>query len=149
MYCITADATPQRGTLRLVQRVYKEYWEPTLGFRSIGQHARCTTCARLAKTRRDSPDMDERANADAEYKAHLKGVFAMRRVDMRFSQMSAASCEPGCTLPNRCLHIRIDGLDQAKGRCPRNLENSKQWSTLWRPQLHIVGVTVEGLFEQY
>ena len=93
--------------------------------------------------------MDERANADAEYKAHLKGVFAMRRVDMRFSQMSAASCEPGCTLPNRCLHIRIDGLDQAKGRCPRNLENSKEWSTLWRPQLHIVGVTVEGLFEQY
>ena len=93
--------------------------------------------------------MAERANADAEYKAHLKGVFAMRRVDLRFSQMSAASCEPGCTLPNRCLHIRIDGLDQAKGRCPRNLENSKQWSTLWRPQLHIVGVTVEGLFEQY
>ena len=132
-----------------MQRVYKEYWEPTLGFRSIGQHSRCTTCAKLAKTRRDSPDMDERANADAEYKAHLKGVFAMRRVDMRFSQMSVRSCEPGCTLPNRCLHIRIDGLDQAKGRCPRNLENSKQWSTLWRPQLHIVGVTVEGLFEQY
>ena len=77
--------------------------------------ARCATCARLAKTRRDSPDMAERANADAEFKAHLNGVFAMRRVDMRFSQMSAASCEPGCTLPNRCLHIRIDGLDQPKG----------------------------------
>ena len=149
MYCLTADATPERGSLKLVQKVYKEYWEPTLGFRSVGQHARCATCARLAKTRRDSPDMAERASADAEYKAHLNGVFAMRRVDMRFSQMSAASCEPGCTLPNRCLHIRIDGLDQAKGRCPRNLENSKQWSNLWRPQLHIVGVTVEGLFEQY
>ena len=129
--------------------MYREYWEPTLGFRSIGQHARCTTCATLAKTRRDSPDMAERARADAEYKAHLKGVFAMRRVDMRFSQMSVASCEPGCALANRCLHIRIDGMDQAKGRCPRNLENSKQWSALWRPQLHIVGVTVEGLFEQY
>ena len=149
IYCITPDATPQRGSLKLVKKVYKEYWEPTLGFRSIGQHARCATCARLAKTRRDSPHMEERATADAEYKAHLKGVFAMRRVDMRFSQLSVASCEPGCTLPNRCLHIRIDGLDQAKGRCPRNLENSKQWSNLWRPQLHIVGVTVEGLFEQY
>ena len=68
---------------------------------------------------------------------------------MRLSRMSAAPCEPGCALPNRCLHIRIDGLDQAKGRCPRNLENSKQWSALWRPQLHIVGVVVEGLFEQY
>ena len=105
MYCITAHATSQKGHLNLVRRVYKEYWEPIFGFRSIGQHARCATCAKLAKTRRDSPDMDERANADAEYKAHLKGVFAIRRVDMRFSQMSAASCEPGCTLPNRCLHI--------------------------------------------
>ena len=110
----------------MVQMVHKGYWQPTLGFRCVGQHARCATCARLAKPRWDSPDMAERANADAEYKAHLKGVFAMRRVDMRFSQMSAASCEPCCTLPNRCLHIRVDGLDQAKGRCPRNCEYSKQ-----------------------
>ena len=73
----------------------------------------------------------------------------MRRVDARFSNLSNMPCEPGCTFPNRCLHVRIDGLDQAKGRCPRNLENSKQWSALWRPQLHIVGVMVEGLFEQY
>ena len=134
MYCVTEVATSERAQLRLVQKVYKEYWEPILGFRSVGQHATCATCARLAKTRRDSPDMAERANADAEYKVHLKGVFAMRRMDMRFSQMSAASCEPGCTLPNRCLHIRIDCLDQAKGRCPRNRENSNQWSTFWRPQ---------------
>ena len=125
--------------------MYREYWGPILGFRAVGHHAR----ARLAKIRRDSPGLAERASADREYKAHLAGVFAMRRVDMRFSQMSARSCEPGCTMPNRCLHIRIDGLDQAKGRCPRNLENSKQWSTLWRPQLQIVGVTVEGLFEHY
>ena len=114
----------------LLQKVYKEYWEPALGFRAVGHHARCTKCARLAKIRRVSPDPAERASADKEYKDHLAGVFAMRRVDMRFSQMSAASCEPGCTLPNRCLHIRIDGLDKAKGRCPRNLENSNQWSTL-------------------
>ena len=143
MYCNIAIA--ERGQLQLLQKVYKEYWEPSLGFRAVGHHAR----ARLAKIRRDAPDPAERASADREYKAHLAGVFAMRRVDMRLSQMSARSCEPGCTLPNRCLHIRIDGLDQAKGRCPRNLENSKQWSTLWRPQLHIVGVTVEGFFEQY
>ena len=146
MYCNIAIS--ERGQLQLLQKVYKEYWEPILGFRAVGHLARCTTCARLAKIRRDSPDPAERASADREYKAHLAGVFGMRRVDMRFSQMSARSCEPGCTLPNRCLHIRIDGLDQAKGRCPRNLENAKQWSSLWRPQLHIVGVTVEGLFEQ-
>ena len=84
-----------------------------------------------------------------EHKAHLQGVVAMRRAGMRFSRMNAAHCEPGCNLPNRCVHIRIDGRDQAKGCCPRNLENNKEWSTRWRPQLHIVGVGVEGVFEQY
>ena len=54
MYCITADATPERASLKFVQKVYKEYWQPAFGFRSVGQHARCATCARLAKTRRDS-----------------------------------------------------------------------------------------------
>ena len=132
-----------------MRRVYKEFWEPVLGFRSTGQHSRCSTCARLAKTRRDRPDAAERAHADNEYKQHLRRVFAMRRVDARFSNLSSMYCEPGCTFPSRCLHVRIDGLDQAKGRCPRNLENSKQRSVLWRPQLHIVGVMVEGLFEQY
>ena len=57
MYCLTAVATSERGALKLVQKVYKEYCDPTLGFRHVGQHARCATCARLAKTRRDSPDM--------------------------------------------------------------------------------------------
>ena len=61
MYFVTADAISEKGSPQLVQKVYREYWEPTLGFRSVGQHARCATCARLAKTRRDSPDMAERA----------------------------------------------------------------------------------------
>ncbi len=151
MYCLLGptEISWEKGSVKLLQRVYKECWEAILGFRHVGQHARCTTCARLAKTRRDDPDLAERNHAHNEYKMHLQRVFAMRRVDMRFSRLSSMSCEPGCTLPNRCLHVRIDGLDQAKGRCPRNLENSKQWSVLWRPQLHIVGVVVEGLFEQY
>ena len=146
MYCLMdpPEHGSGKGSMRLLQKVFKECWEPILGFRHIGQHARCSTCARLAKTRRDSPDLAERDAANREYKFHLQGVFAMRRVDERFSRMSAASCEPGCNLPNRCLHIRIDGLDQAKGRCPRNLEDNKEWSTLWRPQLHIAGLSWKG-----
>ena len=99
MCCKIAVATAERGQLQLVKRVYKEYRKPTLGFRAVGHHARCTTCARLAKIRRDSPDPAERASADREYKTHLAGVFAMRRVDMRLSQMSARSCEPAQPMP--------------------------------------------------
>jgi hypothetical protein len=50
---------------------------------------------------------------------------------------------------SRVLHIRIDGMDQAKFRCPRNLDNSKGWEKLWRPTLHCVGVIVEGVLEAY
>ena len=77
----------------------------------------------------DSQGVAKRANADVEYKAHLKGVFAMPRVDVRFSQLSATTCELDCTLPGRCLHIRIDGFSQAKGRCLRNLEKASNGQT--------------------
>ena len=63
-----------KASHKLVQKVFKECWEPVLGFRHIGQHARCSTCARLAKTRRDSPDLAERDSANKEYKFHLQGV---------------------------------------------------------------------------
>ena len=98
MYCFMGapEHGSGKGSAKLLRRVFKACWEPILGFRHIGQHARCSTCARLAKTRRDSPDLAERETANMEYKVHLQGVFAMRRVDMRFSRMSAASCEPGC-----------------------------------------------------
>ena len=144
-----AEFGTEKASMQLLRRVYHQSWGAILGFRAVGQHARCKECARLAKTRRDDPDLAARQVANNEYKVHLRRVFAMRKVDMRFSTLSKMSCEPGCTISNRCLHIRIDGLDQAKGRCPRNLENSKRWSELWRPQLHIVGCVVEGLFETY
>ena len=81
-----------------MQHVYKECWGPILGFRHVGQHATCTTCARLGKTRRYSPGMAERQHADNEYTAHVKGVFAMRRGGVRFARLIVAPCEPGCTL---------------------------------------------------
>ena len=110
----SSGGVAEKGSVKLVRRVYKEFWEPMLGFRRTGQHARCSTCARLAKTRRGHPDAAERAHADNEHTQHLRRVFAMRRVDARFSNLSNMSCEPGCALPNRCLHVRIDGLDQEK-----------------------------------
>ena len=33
--------------------------------------------------------------------------------------------------------IVIDGMDQAKFKCPRNLASSSQFSDCWRPSLHV------------
>ena len=108
LYCLMDSAgVAEKVSEKLVRRVYNEFWEPVLGFRRTGQHARCSTCARLAKTRRDHPGAAERAHSDNEYKQHLRRVFAMRRVDARFSNSSNMSRESGCTFPKpmpACAH---------------------------------------------
>ena len=45
--------------------------------------------------------------------------------------------------------IRIDGLDQAKCKCPRELALSKEFEKAWRPQLHVVCVLFSGVLEAY
>jgi Flp pilus assembly protein TadB len=43
----------------------------------------------------------------------------------------------------------MDGMDQAKFRCPRNLASSAELAAAWRPQLHVVGAIVHGHLEAY
>ena len=74
----------------------------------------------------------------------------MRRVDMRFSQMSAAYCDRGvASCPIDACTSALMGSAKPNGIARETSENSRQWSSLWRPPLHMVGVTVKGLFEQY
>ena len=40
-------------------------------------------------------------------------------------------------------------MDQAKYKIPRNLESNKAFEGLWRPQLHVTGVTIKGHLEAY
>ena len=50
---------------------------------------------------------------------------------------------------NQLLKITIDGMDQAKFRCPRNLASSAEFDSCFRPQLHMVGTICHGHFEAY
>ena len=50
---------------------------------------------------------------------------------------------------NQLLKITIDGMDQAKFRCPRNLASSAEFESCFRPQLHMVGTICHGHFEAY
>lgn len=47
------------------------------------------------------------------------------------------------------LKITIDGMDQAKFKCPRNLASSAEFESCWRPQLHVVGTIIHGHMECY
>ena len=45
--------------------------------------------------------------------------------------------------PSRSLvKIDVDFCDQAKFKCPRNVDSSKATESLWRPQLHLGGCLV-------
>ena len=48
------------------------------------------------------------------------------------------------------LDIRIDAMDQAKFKLPKHEANKgKTAQSMWRPQLHVTGVTIAGLREYF
>jgi len=128
-------------------RVFTTRWKYLIRIREEAQHARCDDCAKLTKIRKEDPDARNREAANVAYRKHLQRMLADRALDHRLSLLSEYSTERGSTQHSRILHLRIDGMDQAKFKCPRNLCDAKQWASLWRPTLHMVGCMVEGLLE--
>ncbi len=51
--------------------------------------------------------------------------------------------------PESCASLIMDGMDQAKFRCPRNLPAAKAMADLDRPSLHLSGTLIHGLEERY
>ena len=131
--------------MKSFRRVCGERWKHLICFRELGQHARCDTCAKLTKLRREYPDPQERNIASEAYKQHLNQMFDDRRLDARLTHLSELSTSGSCSVSS-ILHVRIDGMDQAKFKCPRNVDNAKMFSSLWRPTLHTIGIIVEGIF---
>ena len=112
----------------------------------VGQRARGGTGARLSMAATSSPTAVERCAAATALRVRRQRNMADRAVDQRLTVLSEMSTAPdGGGKESRILHIRIDGMDQAKFRCPRNMASSKGWASLWRPTLHCVGVLAEGV----
>eukprot|EP00969_Alexandrium_andersonii_P280915 12420024-Alexandrium_andersonii.AAC.1 len=59
-----------------------------------------------------------------------------REIDSRLAQQAAQSMILNFHVGPRVIHLRLDGMDQAKFKCPRNVQMSKLFEPLWRPQLH-------------
>jgi hypothetical protein len=130
------------------RRVYRTNWASCLRFRDAGQHARCATCARFSKARRDAATTKDKDHWAAQHGDHIAGVMADRRVDMRVRTLSSMHYASGVG-GESIMYMTVDGMDQAKFKCPRNLESSKEWDNCWRPQLHLVGCLMPGLLEVF
>jgi len=130
--------------------VYHERWERYIGFRNIGQGKRCKECARLDEERLLAVSTEERAEIARKKKEHIDGVMADRQVSMRANRIAEQDAQrPTVDGVGQLLKLTIDGMDQAKFRCPRNLKSSAEFDSLFRPQLHVCGCIAHGHIEAY
>ena len=130
--------------------VWHERWERFLKFRNEGQGKRCKICARLDEERLQATTVEEKARCSREKKKHIDQVKADREVHMRGCRLSEDAAEnPSVDGQNQALKITIDGMDQAKFRCPRNLASNAEFDACWKPQLHVTGAIVHGHLECY
>ena len=131
-------------------RVWKERWARFLPFRNVGQGKRCKVCARISEERVRATTLQEKADIIDEKSAHVQEVMADRNVSSRGARMAERDAQsPTPDGQGQVLKVVIDGMDQAKFKCPRNLASSAELECLWRPQLHVVGAIVHGHVEAY
>ncbi len=140
-----SDTTPteENASSSTFRRVYK-HWKKVLKFRQWSQHAKCSECCRMQKMRREAVNAREREAVQKQLDGHLQIVFADRSIDARMSRLSVATAQ-GNIATEGILYLVIDGMDQAKFRCPRMVDlNCKELEGCWRPVLHMTGVLAEG-----
>ena len=92
----------------------------------------------------------ERQEVTANKLKHLDEIAADRKVDVRGNTVS----ERGARRPEpdgagQLINMCMDGMGQAKFRCPRNSRITSKLSSLWRPQLHVLGAISWGHIEAY
>ena len=133
------------------QRAFKA-WEKFIGFKDSSQGSTCGICASLDEQRKNAPTKEERAEVETSRQLHLDRCNADRSVNVRGNRVSALpetwSMAGAAT---STMKLMIDGMDQAKFRCPRNCVQSatSQFSALHRPTLHMTGCIAFGQLEAY
>ena len=100
--------------------------------------AGCDLCASFRASKKQAVNDKEREAIQANYKTHLKMMFADRTCYARICHMSAMATAPNLgdsMAPDQsCLSLVIDGADQSEFKAPRNQPSAKKWDTLLRLQ---------------
>lgn len=110
----------------------------------LGSPPRCDECAKFSARIASCSDLPLRPPRRFTLRASRP-----RGACRIFQTLSIESARlDGNALPTQsCVKIDFDGLNQAKTRWPRNLRSAKVFSSLWRPNLHIVGFICHGVIQ--
>ena len=84
------------------------------------------------------------------YRKNLKGQSKDRHVDNALVVNAEQYAKGLSSAPsNAWVNMYMDGADQAEFKTPRNISMSKDFQSLWRPQLHMIGCLVDGICDHY
>ena len=149
-YCFDPAVQPHNVSKSTFKKAWAKRWKQFLCFRHDFQQKRCKECARLDEERIQATTWEEKCRVAREKQAHIDCVMADRQVGVRGNHISEidASRANGDGM-GQMVKIAIDGMDQAKFKVPRNLKSSAEFSSLWRPALHVVGCLAFGHVEAY
>lgn len=126
-------------------KVWNSQWKRYIKFRNVGQGKRCRICARLDEERLQATTHEEKLAIVQKKKDHIGQIMADREVSVRCSHMSEkAAQEKSMDGMGQVLKLTIDGMDQAKFKCPRFSTPTAEWEGLFRPSLHVVGAIAHG-----
>ena len=132
-------------------RAFKN-WEKFICFKGPSQGSMCGTCASLDEQRKQATTREERAEVESERQIHLDRCNADRTVNVRGNRVAALPETWSVAAASAAtMKLMIDGMDQAKFRCPRNCVQAAttQFSALHRPPLHMTGCIAFGQLEAY
>ena len=121
-------------------------WSGILGIRPVTTHSRCDACAKYSKFRKcqDNPVMLKAVTQG--YTKHIQQVLSDRHIMAAMEEkVEQAMKNEHAEIPH--IILQIDAMDKSKWMIPRDMDNSKRLSALWRPSLHFVGVLVPGIME--
>ena len=136
-----------RTTLR---RCWFDRWKKYLAFRDGGHDKRCKICAELDEWRSTATTAEERQEAQIAKDTHVSEVKQDRDIMVRSGKLAEqAAKQPTVDGFNQVVRVDLDGMDQAKFKCPRNLSSNADFEKLWRPTLHMTGAIIHGHLEAF
>lgn len=116
--------TDQKISKSTLYKVYKEdKWHRFMPFRGQGQGKRCKICAHIHHMMLQETTQEGKERVRALKHKHICDVKADRTINVRGNITSEIHAQDTSTVDGegQLLKIQIDGMDQAKFKCPRNL----------------------------
>ena len=157
------EAPAQRPVLATLLRAWQEFYSHKLKMRNKLKHSPCEFCEEKREERKIATSKIEKksiAKLLAEHRREqMLDRLTYKMIRMEAQQYACSGKVPSETEeeltfgefdPNATImSMIVDGMDQAKFKCPRKRGTQALWKGLWKPQLHMSAVIVHGIGDFY